>query len=83
MFVFKLQDTEDELDYPKFELHKRIVVKDIPTFKKVSMQYHFNATKFGLDPSSIIFAKFDAVFELNFETEEISILHKYREPLSR
>ena len=58
-----------------FELYKRIIVKDIPLFIKVVMQYYFKNAVGGGPPDSLIFAKKDIVFELNFETEAITTIH--------
>ena len=79
--MFKQRDSQGDLEYPKYSLHKRIVVKDIPIFKKVSMQYIFKKTTFGQQPDTIIFAKYDEIFELNFETEEFTQIFKYKEPM--
>ena len=79
--MFKQRDSQGDLEYPKYSLHKRIVVKDIPIFKKVSMQYIFKKTAFGQQPDTIIFAKYDEIFELNFETEEFTQIFKYKEPM--
>lgn len=57
----------DALSYDTFKLHKRIVVKDMPFFNKVGMDYFFKNN----DPSTIIFAKADCVFSMNIESEKI------------
>jgi hypothetical protein len=59
-----------------FELYKRIVVKDMPLFNKVVMQYYFVTPKNGGPPCSLLFAKKDIIFELNFETEQITEVYK-------
>lgn len=41
----------------------------------------FKKTTFGQQPDSIIFAKYDEIFELNFETEEFTQIFKYKEPM--
>ena len=41
----------------KFEFIKRIVIRDIPMFDKISMQFYFKNKKGGKDPNEIIFAK--------------------------
>ena len=41
----------------------------MPIFKKVTMQYMFKNFKAGEDPTTIIFAKADMIFELNFSVE--------------
>jgi len=40
----------------------------MPMFKKVTMQYIFKKFAKGTEPNSIIFAKADMIFELNFDT---------------
>lgn len=62
-------------DEDTWELHKRIVVKDIPIFNKVVMQFYFKNPAAGAMPDSLIFAKKDMIFELNFETEAITTIH--------
>ena len=41
------------------------------------MNYHFKNTKGGADPDTIIFAKPDIIFELNFVTSEIKTIVKF------
>lgn len=50
-------------------LHKRVVVKEMPVFKKVTMQYMFKNFDKGSEPTSLIFAKAEMIFELNFAAE--------------
>jgi hypothetical protein len=40
----------------KFELVKRIVIRDIPEYEKIAMQFYFKNCKCK-DPFEIIFAK--------------------------
>ena len=69
LFVFKKIKAKSILEYDEFVLHKRVVVKDIPIFERVAMEYHFKNTDTpGKDPDTIIFAKPDRIFSLNFET---------------
>ena len=63
-------DEEDDT----WELYKRIIVKDIPLFNKVVMQFYFKESN-GNDPDALIFAKKDIIFEMNFETEVITTIH--------
>lgn len=63
MFVFK------KIDNSNYELHKRIVVKDIPVFNKVCMQYYFQTTQSNETLNSLIFVKADRIIRLNFDTE--------------
>ena len=41
LFIYKKKKSTNLFEYDEFVLHKRIVVKDIPIFKQVSMQFHF------------------------------------------
>ena len=69
-------------DTEMFYLHKRIVVKDLPIFEKVCMQYMFKIPLPGETYSSLIFSRKELIFELNFETEESSVIYKYSKPFS-
>ena len=62
-----------------FKLHKLIVLEDIPQFKKVCMQFMFKK-----DPriTSLIFAKKEEIFEMNFESERITTLHTFSNPFN-
>lgn len=53
-------------DYDQFVLHKRIRVKEMEIFKKVTMQYMFKNFSPDKEPDSIIFARADMIFELNY-----------------
>lgn len=77
LFIFKRVAATDKLSYDTFTLHKRIILKDIPFFKKVSMDYYFR----NEDYSRLIFAKQDQIFEMNIETEEITTIHKFNPAL--
>jgi hypothetical protein len=58
-----------------FTLHKRIVLKDMPYFEDVSMRYFFkNPTEPGVF-DTIFFAKKEEIFQLNFETEECTMIY--------
>jgi len=41
LFIYKKKKSNNLFEYDEFVLHKRIVVKDLPIFKQVSMQFHF------------------------------------------
>jgi len=56
-------------------LHKRIVLKEIPIFNKVTMQYFFES--FKDEPSTLIFVKQSQIFSFNFDEEEIKTLHEF------
>ena len=64
-------------------LIKRIVIKDMPEFDSISMQFVFQITKGGREPTSIIFAKKNKMMVLNYETEQITDLYEYEVPLTR
>jgi hypothetical protein len=49
----------------------------MPIFKKVTMQYHFkNYQADAKAPDTIIFARADMIFELNFELGITTVIHK-------
>ena len=77
LFIFKREKSADALSYDKFELHKRIIVKDIPYFTEVGMDFYFRND----DPSRIIFAKKDEIFEMNIENIEFETIHKFNPAL--
>ena len=56
-------------DEDTWELYRRIVVKDMPLFNKVVMQFYFKKAPPGEEPHSLIFAKKDIIFELNFQMQ--------------
>jgi hypothetical protein len=67
----------------RFEFHTKVVVKDIPIFDKVCIQFHFKkGGKLGVY-DTIIFSKFDCIFEMNFETAAVKVIYKYQVPLTR
>lgn len=82
LFIFRKKRSRREGYYDSFLQHKRIVVREIPIFNKVTMTYYFKNTTEGL-PDSLIFVKQDVIFELNYETEEITIVHKFKERLKK
>ena len=56
LFIYKKKRATNMFEYDEFVLYKRIVVKDLPIFKQVSMQFHF---VIGENCDSIIFCKPD------------------------
>jgi hypothetical protein len=72
LFVFKKKVTAGP--EVEFELSKRIVVKDIPIFTKVCMQYYFE-NKNTID--SLLFVKADRIIKLNFETDAIETIYEF------
>jgi hypothetical protein len=83
LFIMKVQKTKnegkDKSDY--FTLHKRVLVKDMEYFYNVSMKFFFKNKKKGEPYTSILFAKMEEIFELNFETEECTMLYRFETPL--
>ena len=79
LFIYKKKKSKNLFEYDEFVLHKRIVVKDIPIFKQVSMQFHFVN---GENCDSIIFCKPDQIFQLNFESQKVKTIMKFEEPLT-
>ena len=76
--MFKKQ-YDTNLQKMRYKLHKRVVLKELPFFKKVCMNFFF---KHGIrgDHDSLVFAKFDCLFELNFMTESIDVIYKFETP---
>ena len=55
------------------------MIKEIPIFSKVCMQFHFKFTMNQItETDSIIFVKPDQIFEFNFKTEEVKTLLKFK-----
>ena len=46
----------------------RVLIRDMPDFDRVGMKYFFKNSKIDEDPDTIIFAKMECIFELNFIT---------------
>lgn len=78
--MFRKKATQS--DKPEYELFKRIVVKDIPIFSKVCMQYYFENKKDGTK-DSLIFVKADRIIKMNFENDQIDTLYEFKTPLNR
>ena len=47
------------------------------------MKFHFKKVPGQLEKDSILFAKIDCVFELNFVTGEHQVIYKFQNPLKR
>ena len=45
----------------KFELIRRVIVKDEPEFTKISMQFMFKNTKYEREPDTLVFARQDKI----------------------
>lgn len=83
LFIFKRVANLDPSKMDKFELIKRIVIKDMPIFNKISMQFYFKNTRGDKDPNEIIFAKQDQLMMINIDTEVVSTIVKFIIPLTR
>ena len=83
LFIFKRIRDTNTTEPDKFVQIKRIVIKDMPEFDSISMQFVFQTTKGGREPNSLIFAKMDKLMVLNYETEAIVDLYSYEVPLTR
>ena len=75
LFIFK-RVKGNAFEHDKFVQKYKIVVKEIPFFKNVCMKFFFKyegKDNNGKDknPNSIIFAKRECIFSLNFITSEI------------
>jgi hypothetical protein len=54
----------------------------VPIFKQVSMNFHFKNSK-GLDRDTVVFAKIDSIFSMNFITSQIIMMYKFDVRLNR
>ena len=54
----------------------RILLKDIPEFAKVSMDFYF-VNGSGLKRDALMFAKYDQIFTFEISTRKISTVYKY------
>lgn len=83
MFIFKRVKAKNDRSYDTFEQTNRIVVKEIPFFDKVCMQYYFKDPAPGKDPTTLLFVKREEIFEMNFVTGDIKTLHKFKIEINR
>ena len=67
----------------KFVQFKRIIIKDMPEFNKICMQFKFKIQKNGKESNALIFAKQDRIMELNFDTVQCKDVYIYEIPLTR
>ena len=82
LFIFKRVKSNGERD--KFEQIKKVVVRDMPIFTKVCMNYHFkNTTGNTKEKDTIIFCKIDEIFEMNFMTGQCLTKYKFSMELKR
>lgn len=85
LFIYKrrrdaAQNLVTEEGLGPFELAHHLILKDQKIFEQVCMIFHFQKSE-GRDKHSILFAKIDQVFSLNFVTEEIQTIYKFEESL--
>jgi hypothetical protein len=61
LFIFRRVKNFDPTKMDNFELIKRIVIREMPMFNKISMQFYFKNVKGDKDPHEMIFAKQDQI----------------------
>jgi hypothetical protein len=84
LFVFRRIVNISTTNEPDtWSLIQRIVIKDLPEFDKICMQYHFKIAKGGKDPTHLIFARQEKIFTLDFNTEAVHTLCEFEQPLTR
>ena len=75
---------EDEIHQncnQEFVLHKRILVRDIPIFNKVCMNFMFKNPKADEEYSTLIFVKQKQIFAINYEKESMWIIYEFAKEL--
>lgn len=82
LFIFRKNKNINVGESETFSLVKRIMIKDRPDFKKISMQFNFKKSRGSNEPTRLIFARQDALIELNIETEQTKVLLVYDVPLT-
>ena len=58
-----------------YQLKAKVMLKELPMFEKVCMNFHFQKSKIGTQSSKIYFCKRDCIFTLDYETKEIVVVH--------
>ena len=81
MIILKRIQADDPLEYDQFKVSKRVLIRDFPEFNRVGMKYFFKNTKVDKNPDTIIFAKMESIFELNFITKKVENIHTFDPPL--
>lgn len=81
LFIFK-RDKNPNGGIDKYTQVNRVVLREIEFFKQVCMKFHFKPSKSG-EYDTIIFAKIDCIFEMNFKTDQIMTIFTYTHPLKR
>lgn len=80
LIIFKRIEATNPLEYDKFKISKRVVLKDIPEFRGVGVKFHFKNAEKGVDPDTIMCVNMECIFELNFVTKKVVIRHTFEEP---
>ena len=87
LFVFKREKKAviDNPDEPyEFKQIKRVVVKDMPEFDKVCMQFYFKLPEAGSgEISGLYFVKSSCIMELDWTTEVVKDTYTFKRPLAR
>ena len=82
LFIYRRRRFNNPALRDDFEYQTRVVIKDIPIFKQVSMNFHFKNQK-GLDRDTVVFAKIDCIFSMNFITQQIIMIYSFNVKLNR
>jgi len=53
------------------------MLKNIPTFDRVAMKFHFKIIPDSLERDSLLFAKMDRIFSLNFVNDTVTTIYKF------
>jgi len=77
LFILKMVKDENGVNFEQVE---RIVVKDMPFFSGVCMQYYFK--DFKDEPEEILFCKKTELFSLNIKTKEFKTIHTFSPALT-
>ena len=86
LFLFKrIANISTSADPDTWALWKRIIIKEMPEFENICMQYHFKITKGDAvrDPTHIIFARQERIFTLDLNTEQVQTVYEFDTPLTR
>jgi hypothetical protein len=59
----------------KYQQVDRVVLREIPFFEKVCMKFYFNRRQ----PTQLIFARFDCIFNLELDSKATSVLYTYKD----
>jgi hypothetical protein len=71
--LYKRTPSKNPGELDDFVEYKRVVLRDIPEFDKVVMEFFFSN-----DNTCLIFAKKDQVFSLNIESEAVIPIHEMK-----